>query len=89
MSNFDDHSNQLDCQLLLVEHFPSGIYIDPDQIKNEVEFGGPEVRFNSKLRPLPVSFIGTLLLNECKQSLRDRLHIITKHERPWGMRTTV
>lgn len=43
LSNFDDDSNQLDCQLLLVEHFPSGIYIDPDQIKNEVEFGGPEV----------------------------------------------
>lgn len=34
----------LDCQLLLVEQFPSGIYIDPDQVKNEEEFGGPEVR---------------------------------------------
>lgn len=42
-SNFDDDSNKLDCQLLLVEHFPSGIYIDPDQIKNKVQFGGPEV----------------------------------------------
>ena len=50
LSNFDDDSNQLDCQILLVEHFPSGIYIDPDQIKNEVQFGGPEVRFNSKHR---------------------------------------
>ena len=34
----------LDCQLLLVEQFPSGIYIDPDQVKNVEEFGGPEVR---------------------------------------------
>lgn len=42
-SIFDDDSNKLDCQLLLVEHFPSGIYIDPDQIKHEVQFGGPEV----------------------------------------------
>lgn len=44
-SSFGDHSNLHDCQLLLVEQFPSGIYIDPDKIKNEVEFGGPEVRF--------------------------------------------
>ena len=39
-----DHSDLQDCQLLLVEHFPSGIYIDLDQIKNEEKFGGPEVR---------------------------------------------
>jgi len=57
LSNFDDDSNQLDCQLLLVERFPSGIYVDPDQIKNEVEFGGPEVRFNPKHRLFPASFI--------------------------------
>ena len=61
LSNSDYHSDQLDCQILLVEHFPSGIYIDPDQIKNEAEFGGPEVRFNSKLRLLHASFIGTSL----------------------------
>ncbi|KAL9956852.1 hypothetical protein ACROYT_G038397 [Oculina patagonica] len=42
-SSYVAHSNPLDCQLLMVEQFPSGIYIDPDQIKNEVEFGGPEV----------------------------------------------
>ena len=38
------HSDLQDCQLLLVEYFPSGVYVDPDQIKNEAEFGGPEVR---------------------------------------------
>ena len=38
------HSDLQDCQLLLVEYFPSGVYVDPDQIKNEEEFGGPEVR---------------------------------------------
>ncbi|CAH3036973.1 unnamed protein product [Porites lobata] len=37
------HSDLQDCQLLLVEYFPSGVYVDPDQIKNEEEFGGPEV----------------------------------------------
>ena len=57
-SNFYDDSNKLDCQLLLVEHFPRGIYIDPDQINNEVQFGGPEVRFNSKHRLLRASFVG-------------------------------
>ena len=56
-SIFDDDSNKLDCQLLLVEHFPSGIYIDPDQIKHEVQFGGPEVRFNLKHRLLRASII--------------------------------
>ena len=44
LSSFGEHYNLLDCQLLLVEQFPSGIYIDPDQVKNEEEFGGPEVR---------------------------------------------
>ena len=58
LNNSDGDSNQLDCQLLLVEHFPSGIYIDPDQIKNEVQFGGPEVRFKSKHMLLHASFIG-------------------------------
>lgn len=43
LSKFDDDSDQQDCQLLLVEHLPSGICIDPDQIKNEEQFGGPEV----------------------------------------------
>ena len=42
------HSDLQDCQLLLVEYFPSGVYVDPDQIKNEEEFGGPEVRTSSK-----------------------------------------
>lgn len=46
LSSVGDHSNLLDCQLLLIEEFPSGIFIDPDQIKNAVEFSGPEVRFN-------------------------------------------
>ena len=42
------HSDLQDCQLLLVEYFPSGVYVDPDQIKNEEEFDGPEVRTSSK-----------------------------------------
>ncbi|KAJ7382591.1 hypothetical protein OS493_033948 [Desmophyllum pertusum] len=43
LSSVGDHSNLLDCQLLLIEELPSGIFIDVDQIKNAVEFGGPEV----------------------------------------------
>lgn len=31
------------CQLLLLEHLPNGIYVDPDQIRNGEEFGGPQV----------------------------------------------
>ena len=42
------HSDLQDCQLLLVEYFPSGVYVDPDLIKNEEEFGGPEVRTSSE-----------------------------------------
>lgn len=42
------HSDLKDCQLLLVEYFPRGVYVDPDQIKNEEEFGGPEVRNSSE-----------------------------------------
>ena len=48
MVSGSSHSDLQDCQLLLVEHFPSGVYVDPDQIKNEEEFGGPEVRNRSK-----------------------------------------
>ena len=44
VSSFSDHTNLKDCQLLLVEHVPRGIYIDPDQIRNGEEFGGPKVR---------------------------------------------
>ena len=61
LSKFDDDTDQLDCQLLLVEHLPSGIYIDPDQIKNEEQFGGPEVRFDTKHKLLSTSFIGASL----------------------------
>ena len=32
------HSDLQDCKLLLVEYFPSGVYVHPDQIKNEEEF---------------------------------------------------
>lgn len=46
ISSFSHHSDLQDCELLLVEQFPSGIYVDPDQIKNEAEFGGPEVRMS-------------------------------------------
>ncbi|PFX22606.1 Phosphatidylinositol-glycan biosynthesis class X protein [Stylophora pistillata] len=49
LSSFGEHYNLLDCQLLLVEKFPSGVYIDPDQLKNEVEFGGPEVLFKESV----------------------------------------
>ena len=42
------HSDLQDCQLLLVEYFPSGVYVDPDHIKNEEEFGDPEVRTSSE-----------------------------------------
>ena len=48
MVSGSSHSDLQDCQLLLVEHFPSGVYVDPDQIKNEEEFGGPLVRNRSK-----------------------------------------
>ena len=48
MVSGSSHSDLQDCQLLLVEYFPSGVYVDPDHIKNEEEFGGPEVRTSSK-----------------------------------------
>lgn len=43
LSSLRSHFDVQDCQLLLVEHFPSGIYVDPDQIKDGEEFGGREV----------------------------------------------
>ena len=48
LSSLRSHFDVQDCQLLLVEHFPSGIYVDPDQIKDGEEFGGPEVRINDE-----------------------------------------
>ncbi|XP_064650543.1 phosphatidylinositol-glycan biosynthesis class X protein-like [Lineus longissimus] len=37
------------CDILLVEHLPSGVYIDVHQIEQMVEFGGPEVIVNDPI----------------------------------------
>lgn len=43
VSRFIDHADPKNCTFLLVEHFPSGLYIDQDQVRNGEEFGGPKV----------------------------------------------
>lgn len=43
INNIASNSDLKNCHLLLLEHLPNGIYVDPDQIRSGEEFGGPQV----------------------------------------------
>ncbi|XP_068762632.1 phosphatidylinositol-glycan biosynthesis class X protein-like isoform X2 [Montipora capricornis] len=43
INNIASNSEHKSCHLLLLEHLPNGIYVDPDQIRSGEEFGGPQV----------------------------------------------
>ena len=48
INNIASNSDLKNCHLLLLEHLPNGIYVDPDQIRSGEEFGGPQVRITCK-----------------------------------------
>ncbi|XP_033120185.1 phosphatidylinositol-glycan biosynthesis class X protein-like [Anneissia japonica] len=38
-----DFENSLTCHILMIDHLPSGAFVDLDQLENRLEFGGPQV----------------------------------------------
>ncbi|XP_071949213.1 phosphatidylinositol-glycan biosynthesis class X protein-like [Antedon mediterranea] len=43
LNMMDNISSNFTCHILMIDHIPSGAFVDPDQLKNRIDFGGPQV----------------------------------------------